>query len=174
MTNLKDNRVINRKIFCKSGPRFIWITAVRAGSSVLVLQIWHLLLYSEQVLHLWLETLCSCVDVVEKWYQPWSFMRSPGWVQIKCELRSVLSDCLSPSLPLSLMCSNAHVCVYRCCVISCTLVRTAELAALVWACAAKTWWLGEEMYGVWSRGSKTKRKTKEDLERGCPRGLSCT
>ncbi|KAK2160806.1 hypothetical protein LSH36_127g18070 [Paralvinella palmiformis] len=42
---------------------------------------------NEQVLHLWLETLCSCVDVVEKWYYPWSFMRSPGWVQIKCELR---------------------------------------------------------------------------------------
>jgi len=47
-----------------------------------------MLLYSEQVLHLWLETLCSCVEVVEKWYQPWSFVRSPGWVQIKCELRS--------------------------------------------------------------------------------------
>ncbi|XP_071129039.1 small G protein signaling modulator 3 homolog isoform X1 [Mytilus edulis] len=42
---------------------------------------------NEQVLHLWLETLCSCVDIVEKWYHPWSFMRSPGWVQIKCELR---------------------------------------------------------------------------------------
>ncbi|XP_052267049.1 small G protein signaling modulator 3 homolog isoform X1 [Dreissena polymorpha] len=42
---------------------------------------------NEQVLHLWLETLCSCTDVVEKWYHPWSFMRSPGWVQIKCELR---------------------------------------------------------------------------------------
>jgi hypothetical protein len=42
---------------------------------------------NEQVLHLWLETLCSCVEIVEKWYQPWSFMRSPGWVQIKCELR---------------------------------------------------------------------------------------
>ena len=123
MTNLKDNRVINRKIFCKSGPRFIWITAARAGSSVLVLQIWHLLLYSEQVLHLWLETLCSCVDVVEKWYQPWSFMRSPGWVQIKCELRSVLSACLSPSLPLSdvlycsclcllLLCNILHLGVY--------------------------------------------------------------
>jgi len=47
------------------------------------------MLCSEQVLHLWLETLCSCVEVVEKWYQPWSFMRSPGWVQIKCELRCV-------------------------------------------------------------------------------------
>ncbi|KAL5018571.1 hypothetical protein ScPMuIL_004293 [Solemya velum] len=42
---------------------------------------------NEQVLHLWLETLCSCGEVVEKWYHPWSFMRSPGWVQIKCELR---------------------------------------------------------------------------------------
>ncbi|XP_052267050.1 small G protein signaling modulator 3-like isoform X2 [Dreissena polymorpha] len=44
---------------------------------------------NEQVLHLWLETLCSCTDVVEKWYHPWSFMRSPGWVQIKCELRAL-------------------------------------------------------------------------------------
>ena len=45
-----------------------------------------------------------------------------------------------------------------------------------WACAAKSWWwwLGKEMHGVWSRGPKTKRKTKEDLERGCPRGLSST
>jgi len=48
--------------------------------------------HSEQVLHLWLETLCSCVEVVEKWYQPWSFMRSPGWVQIKCELRLVMCE----------------------------------------------------------------------------------
>ncbi|XP_077286279.1 small G protein signaling modulator 3 homolog isoform X2 [Arctopsyche grandis] len=42
---------------------------------------------NEQALHLWLEVLCSCVDVVQKWYHPWSFMNSPGWVQIKCELR---------------------------------------------------------------------------------------
>lgn len=41
---------------------------------------------SEQVLHLWLEVLCSSLPTVEKWYQPWSFLRSP-WVQIKCELR---------------------------------------------------------------------------------------
>uniref|UniRef100_A0A8C9DER4 Small G protein signaling modulator 3 n=1 Tax=Prolemur simus TaxID=1328070 RepID=A0A8C9DER4_PROSS len=40
-----------------------------------------------QVLHLWLEVLCSSLPTVEKWYQPWSFLRSPGWVQIKCELR---------------------------------------------------------------------------------------
>lgn len=42
---------------------------------------------NEQVLHLWLECLCSCVDVVQKWYHPWSFINSPGWVQIKCEIR---------------------------------------------------------------------------------------
>ncbi|XP_061062701.1 LOW QUALITY PROTEIN: small G protein signaling modulator 3 [Eubalaena glacialis] len=42
---------------------------------------------NEQVLHLWLEVLCSSLQTVEKWYQPWSFLRSPGWVQIKCELR---------------------------------------------------------------------------------------
>ena len=43
--------------------------------------------FSEQVLHLWLECLCSCEGIIEKWYHPWSFLRSPGWVQIKCELR---------------------------------------------------------------------------------------
>lgn len=42
---------------------------------------------NEQVLHLWLETLCSCMESVQKWYYPWSFVNSPGWVQIKCELR---------------------------------------------------------------------------------------
>lgn len=42
---------------------------------------------NEQCLHIWLETLCSSLETVEKWYQPWSFIRSPGWVQIKCELR---------------------------------------------------------------------------------------
>lgn len=42
---------------------------------------------NEQVLHLWLEVLCSCVEIVQKWYYPWSFIYSPGWVQIKCEVR---------------------------------------------------------------------------------------
>lgn len=53
---------------------------------------------NEQVLHLWLEVLCSCVEVVQKWYCPWSFVNSPGWVQIKCELRilSQLSFNLNP------------------------------------------------------------------------------
>jgi hypothetical protein len=65
---------------------------------------------NEQALHLWLEVLCSSVEVVNKWsvycflmlathtdqwcfcrYYPWSFVCSPGWVQIKCELR-VLSQ----------------------------------------------------------------------------------
>ncbi|XP_059928684.1 small G protein signaling modulator 3 [Gadus macrocephalus] len=58
---------------------------------------------NEQVLHLWLEVLCSSMAAVEKWYQPWSFLRSPGWVQIKCELRvlskfafSLSQDCELP------------------------------------------------------------------------------
>uniref|UniRef100_A0A1A9ZR04 Small G protein signaling modulator 3 n=1 Tax=Glossina pallidipes TaxID=7398 RepID=A0A1A9ZR04_GLOPL len=42
---------------------------------------------NEQVLHLWLEVLCSCHEIVQKWYYSWSFIDSPGWVQIKCELR---------------------------------------------------------------------------------------
>lgn len=63
---------------------------------------------NEQVLHLWMEVLCSCVDIVQKWYlelnfkkyfptilshiiptryHSWSFIYSPCWVQIKCELR---------------------------------------------------------------------------------------
>ena len=42
---------------------------------------------NEQVLHLWLEVLCSCAEIVQKWYHSWSFILSPGWVQIKCELR---------------------------------------------------------------------------------------
>uniref|UniRef100_A0A3Q2XUP5 RUN and TBC1 domain-containing protein 3 n=1 Tax=Hippocampus comes TaxID=109280 RepID=A0A3Q2XUP5_HIPCM len=57
----------------------------------------------EQVLHLWLEVLCSSMAAVEKWYHPWSFLRSPGWVQIKCELRvlskfafSLSQDCELP------------------------------------------------------------------------------
>ncbi|XP_057201698.1 small G protein signaling modulator 3 isoform X3 [Triplophysa rosa] len=59
---------------------------------------------NEQVLHLWLEVLCSCMSAVEKWYHPWSFLRSPGWVQIKCELRvlskfafSLSQDCELPT-----------------------------------------------------------------------------
>ena len=33
---------------------------------------------------------------------------------------------------------------------------------MVWVCVAKRrWWLGEEMYGAWSRGPQTKRKTRK-------------
>ena len=42
---------------------------------------------NEQVLHLWLEALASNEEVCKKWFHPYSFMASPGWVQIKCELR---------------------------------------------------------------------------------------
>lgn len=42
---------------------------------------------NEQILHMWLEVLCSCTEIVQKWYHPWSFVNSPGWVQIKCEIR---------------------------------------------------------------------------------------
>lgn len=61
---------------------------------------------NEQALHLWFELFCSSTEVAAKWYtrlllargwnrkvrgalryQPWSFVRSPGWVQIKCEVR---------------------------------------------------------------------------------------
>lgn len=42
---------------------------------------------NEQVLHIWLEILCSCTQIVSKWYHPWSFIMSPGWVQLKCEIR---------------------------------------------------------------------------------------
>ncbi|CAH8648839.1 unnamed protein product [Heterobilharzia americana] len=58
---------------------------------------------NEQLLHLWFEILCSSVKVVSKWYHPWSYLRSPGWVQIKCELR-VLSQFafhLSPTYELN-------------------------------------------------------------------------
>lgn len=57
---------------------------------------------NEQVLHIWLETLCSSVETVEKWFHEWSFLRSPGWVQIKCELRILaqFSFLLSPDAEL--------------------------------------------------------------------------
>lgn len=42
---------------------------------------------NEQLLHIWLEILCSNVDMCERYYEKWSFMRSPGWIHIKCELR---------------------------------------------------------------------------------------
>ncbi|KAI3385502.1 hypothetical protein SNEBB_003402 [Seison nebaliae] len=42
---------------------------------------------NKKALHLWLECLCSCKSIVKKWYQPHSYIRSPGWVQVKCDLR---------------------------------------------------------------------------------------
>ena len=47
----------------------------------------------------------------------------------------------------------------------------AEQAALVWACAAKRWWwLGEEMYGVWSM--KFRVQNLEEDQRGPGERLS--
>ena len=42
---------------------------------------------NEQLLHIWLEILCSNVEMIQNYYEQYSFIRSPGWVQIKCELR---------------------------------------------------------------------------------------
>lgn len=42
---------------------------------------------NEQVLHLWLQTLCSSRHCVDKWYDRGSIINSPGWIQVKCELR---------------------------------------------------------------------------------------
>ena len=35
---------------------------------------------------LFISGFVTCWPTV-RWYQSWSFLRSPGWVQIKCELR---------------------------------------------------------------------------------------
>ncbi|XP_063711051.1 small G protein signaling modulator 3-like [Symsagittifera roscoffensis] len=48
---------------------------------------WVCLGLNEQVLHIWLEILASCETVTGKWFNRGAFMNSPGWVQIKCELR---------------------------------------------------------------------------------------
>jgi hypothetical protein len=57
---------------------------------------------NEQVLHLWLDVLCSCGEVANKWYHPYSFINSPAYVQIKCELRilSQFSFNLNPDYEL--------------------------------------------------------------------------
>lgn len=57
---------------------------------------------NEQVLHLWFDVLCSCHEVVGKWYHQHSFVNSPAYVQIKCELRilSQFSFNLNPDYEL--------------------------------------------------------------------------
>jgi len=44
---------------------------------------------NEQILHLWFEVLCSMDAIAKRWYHPFSYIRSPGWIQIKCELRTL-------------------------------------------------------------------------------------
>jgi len=54
------------------------------------------------VLHLWWEVLCSNQRLVTRHFQPWSFVRSPGWVQIKCELRLLAQFAFALSLDAEL------------------------------------------------------------------------
>lgn len=44
---------------------------------------------NEQVLHLWLECLCSAEKSLAKYYSHHSILSSPGWVLVKCELRTL-------------------------------------------------------------------------------------
>ncbi|XP_047143311.2 small G protein signaling modulator 3 isoform X1 [Hydra vulgaris] len=41
---------------------------------------------NEQVLHSWFEVFCVTKELSELWYEPYSYIRSPGWIQIKYEL----------------------------------------------------------------------------------------
>ena len=52
---------------------------------------------------MWLEVLASNEDIVKKYYAQESFIGSPGWVQIKCELRllSRFSFSLNPDWELA-------------------------------------------------------------------------
>ncbi len=74
---------------------------------------------NEQVLHLWLESLCSSLAVVEKWYHPWSFLRSPGgfcvglgvWIRLSACVRACIL-CLNEQvlhLLLETLCSSLEV-----------------------------------------------------------------
>lgn len=64
---------------------------------------------NEQVLHLWFDVLCCCTEIVNKWYHQHSFVNSPAYVQIKCELRilSQFSFNLNPDYELPTKKSNA-------------------------------------------------------------------
>jgi len=46
---------------------------------------------NEQAIHLWLESLASNEEVVKKYYQPSSFLGSPGWVQVRRGLSYILT-----------------------------------------------------------------------------------
>lgn len=50
---------------------------------------------NEQVLHLWIECLCNCVEVVNRWYDPCSFISSPCWVRVYTKLFVSLIKCTS-------------------------------------------------------------------------------
>jgi hypothetical protein len=69
---------------------------------------------NERVLHIWLETLCSHIETVEKWYDTWSFLRSPGWVQIKCELRVLAQFSFLLNADAELPQNKKDVAIYEC------------------------------------------------------------
>lgn len=66
---------------------------------------------NEQVLHLWLDVICNCTEIANKWYYQHSFINSPAYVQIKCELRilSQFSFNLNPDYELPATKKNVNV-----------------------------------------------------------------
>eukprot|EP00116_Pleurobrachia_bachei_P004231 sb/3464493/ len=62
---------------------------------------------NEQCLHMWFATFCQCSEVTERWYAPWSFIRSPAWFQIKCELRLLSKYAFNLSLDYEVTSSTA-------------------------------------------------------------------
>uniref|UniRef100_A0A7M5XAK7 RUN and TBC1 domain-containing protein 3 n=1 Tax=Clytia hemisphaerica TaxID=252671 RepID=A0A7M5XAK7_9CNID len=104
---IKDYQsVYSRLVLCKTfkldedgkvlGPEELLYRAVQAINSShdeakadLDVKLRSLICYglNEQVLHLWFELFCLVKDINQNWYDEASFIRSPGWIQIKCELR---------------------------------------------------------------------------------------
>jgi hypothetical protein len=69
---------------------------------------------NEQLLHIWLEILCSNVEIIENYYEQYSFIRSPGWVQIKCELRLLAQFSFHLNLSAELSEQNKDLAVNEC------------------------------------------------------------
>ena len=69
---------------------------------------------NEQLLHIWIEILCSNVEIIENYYEQYSFIRSPGWVQIKCELRLLAQFSFHLNLTAELSEKNRDLAVNEC------------------------------------------------------------
>ncbi|GMT05883.1 hypothetical protein PENTCL1PPCAC_28057 [Pristionchus entomophagus] len=64
---------------------------------------------NEQCLHLWFDIICGTNETIkEKYYHSWSFLRTPAWRQIKCELRLLAQFAfkLSPTFELDALSKN--------------------------------------------------------------------